>query len=162
MLTKIFWPKFGAFQAQIRSKIGFSANISTQTHTICLILHILFDFNDIQLLMAVFYAHQKFLAQNQGHLGPNLAQNRVFCKYFNLDSHNLTDIVLTCFLALFFFLNSNCPTVCVLSSLFVTILIFRWVHSLLTCFDYFSKSYSREEFVNIWPVTEGEGVQPDQ
>ena len=42
--------------------------------------------------MADFYAHQNFLSQNEGHLGPNLAQNRVFGKYLDLDSYNLSDI----------------------------------------------------------------------
>ena len=46
-LNKIFLAQIQGIQAQIWPKIRFSANILTQTHTICLILHILIYFHDI-------------------------------------------------------------------------------------------------------------------
>ena len=75
----------GPIQAQIWPKIGFSANISTLSHMICLILHIPIAFNDIYLLMVILYAEQKNFPQNQDHLGPNLAQNGFFGHYLNFD-----------------------------------------------------------------------------
>ena len=35
---------------------------------------------------------EKISLPNLGHLGPNLAQNRVFGKYLDLDSYDLSDI----------------------------------------------------------------------
>ena len=37
-------------------------------------------------------AEKKIEGPNLGHLGPNLAQNRVFGKYLDLDSYDLSDI----------------------------------------------------------------------
>ena len=44
-------------------------------------------------------AGKKFRCPNLGHLGPNLAQNRVFGKYLNLDRYDSSDIAhYDCFL----------------------------------------------------------------
>ena len=37
-------------------------------------------------------AEKKFSGPNLGHLGPNLAQNRVFVLYLDIDSYDLSDI----------------------------------------------------------------------
>ena len=37
-------------------------------------------------------AEKNFPGPNLGHLGPNLAQNRVFGKYLDLDRYDLSDI----------------------------------------------------------------------